>query len=219
MVLYYNHFYKLDKYGTCTYDKNKSFFYHNNLYCCSTLGLEKQITEVSTTKESTKILKNWLQLHRNNPYPSKTEKVMLAYSTRMTITQISNWFGNVRRRIKQQKSCDKSHDSLLESSYDENLHRSLQENAQMIKSSVTSGHPRGNETTPEIDQKIIDNSFQISLDDTYATPDSGLESFTENGDSLESKEDVKNDLKGKCIYYAFLNKTCSIYICIDMLGN
>jgi hypothetical protein len=76
----------------------------------------------------------WLKLHRNNPYPSKTEKVMLAYSTRMTITQISNWFGNARRRIKQQKSCDKSHDSLLESSYDENLHRTLQENAQLIKS-------------------------------------------------------------------------------------
>lgn len=122
---------------------------------------------------------------------------MLAYSTRMTITQISNWFGNARRRIKQQKSCDKSHDSLLESSYDENLHRSLQENAQMIKSSVTSGHPRGNETTPDTDKQLTENSFQISLNDTYVTPDSGLESFTENGDSVQSKEDVKNDQKGK----------------------
>lgn len=209
MVLYYDNFYKVDKYGT--YIRNKNFIYHNYFCSCSTLGLEKQITEVSTTKESTKILQNWLKLHRNNPYPSKTEKVMLAYSTRMTITQISNWFGNARRRIKQQKSCDKSHDSLLESSYDENLHRSLQENAQMIKSSVTSGHPRKNETTPETDQKIIDNSFQTSLNDTYVTPDSGLESFTESGGSLQSKEDGKNDLKGKYIYYAFLHKTCTMY--------
>ncbi|KAK2190479.1 hypothetical protein NP493_78g00037 [Ridgeia piscesae] len=45
-------------------------------------------------------LKRWLCRNRNNPYPTKTEKVMLASDASMTITQVSNWFANARRRLK-----------------------------------------------------------------------------------------------------------------------
>ncbi|XP_071172082.1 homeobox protein araucan-like [Mytilus edulis] len=59
--------------------------------------------DIPATKQSSRVLKTWLREHRKNPYPTKTEKVMLAFSTRMTMTQISNWFANARRRMKQQK--------------------------------------------------------------------------------------------------------------------
>jgi hypothetical protein len=50
--------------------------------------------------------------HKKNPYPTKTEKVMLAYAGRMTMTQISNWFANARRRMKQQKG-RRGHDRMV----------------------------------------------------------------------------------------------------------
>uniref|UniRef100_A0A3P8WI32 Mohawk homeobox b n=1 Tax=Cynoglossus semilaevis TaxID=244447 RepID=A0A3P8WI32_CYNSE len=45
-------------------------------------------------------LKHWLYKHRNNPYPTKTEKVLLALGSHMTLVQVSNWFANARRRLK-----------------------------------------------------------------------------------------------------------------------
>jgi hypothetical protein len=59
------------------------------------------------------LLKTWLREHKKNPYPTKTEKVMLAYAGRMTMTQISNWFANARRRMKQQKDQGSISDSAL----------------------------------------------------------------------------------------------------------
>ena len=38
---------------------------------------------------------------------------MLAYAGRMTMTQISNWFANARRRMKQQKDQGSTSDSAL----------------------------------------------------------------------------------------------------------
>ncbi|XP_054452634.1 homeobox protein Mohawk-like [Anoplopoma fimbria] len=45
-------------------------------------------------------LKHWLYKHRDNPYPTKTEKVLLALGSQMTLVQVSNWFANARRRLK-----------------------------------------------------------------------------------------------------------------------
>ncbi|XP_076837209.1 homeobox protein Mohawk-like [Brachyhypopomus gauderio] len=45
-------------------------------------------------------LKQWLYKHRDNPYPSKTEKILLALGSHMTLVQVSNWFANARRRLK-----------------------------------------------------------------------------------------------------------------------
>ncbi|KAF7223041.1 homeobox protein Mohawk [Nothobranchius furzeri] len=45
-------------------------------------------------------LKHWLYKHRENPYPTKTEKVLLALGSQMTLVQVSNWFANARRRLK-----------------------------------------------------------------------------------------------------------------------
>ncbi|XP_029503807.1 homeobox protein Mohawk-like [Oncorhynchus nerka] len=45
-------------------------------------------------------LKQWLYQHRDNPYPTKTEKTLLALGSHMTLVQVSNWFANARRRLK-----------------------------------------------------------------------------------------------------------------------
>uniref|UniRef100_A0A3P8RXH9 Iroquois homeobox 1b n=1 Tax=Amphiprion percula TaxID=161767 RepID=A0A3P8RXH9_AMPPE len=56
----------------------------------------------TATRETTSTLKAWLQEHQKNPYPTKGEKIMLAIITRMTLTQVSTWFANARRRLKKE---------------------------------------------------------------------------------------------------------------------
>uniref|UniRef100_T1J2A9 Homeobox domain-containing protein n=1 Tax=Strigamia maritima TaxID=126957 RepID=T1J2A9_STRMM len=53
------------------------------------------------TREMTATLKAWLNEHKKNPYPTKAEKIMLAIITKMTLTQVSTWFANARRRLKK----------------------------------------------------------------------------------------------------------------------
>ncbi|XDV18189.1 hypothetical protein PO909_023942 [Leuciscus waleckii] len=56
----------------------------------------------NATRETTSTLKTWLYEHRRNPYPTKGEKIMLAIITKMTLTQVSTWFANARRRLKKE---------------------------------------------------------------------------------------------------------------------
>ena len=56
----------------------------------------------NATRETTAVLKQWLAGHRKNPYPTKGEKIMLAIISKMTLTQVSTWFANARRRLKKE---------------------------------------------------------------------------------------------------------------------
>jgi len=84
----------------------------------------------NATRESTQALKAWLSEHRKNPYPTKAEKVMLALVSRMTLTQVSTWFANARRRLKKENKMTWSPrnncaESLHDSDQEENLSTSL----------------------------------------------------------------------------------------------
>ena len=46
----------------------------------------------------TEIFENWLKDHLHDPYPSKSEKQELSFKTGLTLTQVSNWYMNVRKR-------------------------------------------------------------------------------------------------------------------------
>ncbi|TKR92465.1 hypothetical protein L596_007112 [Steinernema carpocapsae] len=56
----------------------------------------------NATRETTAPLKHWLNEHRKNPYPTKADKYMLARITGMSLTQVSTWFANARRRLKKE---------------------------------------------------------------------------------------------------------------------
>uniref|UniRef100_A0A182NP26 Homeobox domain-containing protein n=1 Tax=Anopheles dirus TaxID=7168 RepID=A0A182NP26_9DIPT len=52
------------------------------------------------TPEIKRMLKDWLVRRRENPYPNREEKKLLAVETGLTYTQICNWFANWRRKLK-----------------------------------------------------------------------------------------------------------------------
>ncbi|OHW97559.1 C2H2 type zinc finger domain-containing protein [Colletotrichum incanum] len=52
------------------------------------------------SRESARILKQWLSNHEDYPYPSHADKQSLQLLTGLTMTQISNWLANARRRQK-----------------------------------------------------------------------------------------------------------------------
>ncbi|KAI9167141.1 Homeobox protein 4 [Paramyrothecium foliicola] len=54
------------------------------------------------SRESVRIMKNWLNTHTRHPYPSDEEKEMLQRQTGLNKVQITNWFANARRRGKVQ---------------------------------------------------------------------------------------------------------------------
>ena len=54
------------------------------------------------SRDSVRILKNWLSTHHRHPYPSEVEKEMLQRQTGLNKTQITNWLANARRRGKVQ---------------------------------------------------------------------------------------------------------------------
>ncbi|XP_054701475.1 iroquois-class homeodomain protein IRX-2-like [Grus americana] len=71
--------------------------------CCQQpLPVEPGRAKAAAARESTGALKAWLARHPRNPYPSKGEKVMLAVVSRMSLTQVSTWFANARRRLKKE---------------------------------------------------------------------------------------------------------------------
>lgn len=45
-------------------------------------------------------LKQWLYKHRDNPYPTKTEKILLALGSQMTLVQVSRVPGALRAALR-----------------------------------------------------------------------------------------------------------------------
>nr|1PUF_B Chain B, Pre-B-cell leukemia transcription factor-1 [Homo sapiens] len=52
-------------------------------------------------KQATEILNEYFYSHLSNPYPSEEAKEELAKKCGITVSQVSNWFGNKRIRYKK----------------------------------------------------------------------------------------------------------------------
>jgi len=52
------------------------------------------------TRVMIKILKDWVDEHKDHPYPSEEDKEGLMIKTGLTATQVTNWLANHRRRSK-----------------------------------------------------------------------------------------------------------------------
>ncbi|PPJ50974.1 hypothetical protein CBER1_06847 [Cercospora berteroae] len=66
-------------------------------------------------KQSTEIMKTWFDQNIANPYPSEEQKAIFSNATGISMTQVSNWFINHRRRCpelrdKREKSRGSSRD-------------------------------------------------------------------------------------------------------------
>nr|XP_060644279.1 iroquois-class homeodomain protein IRX-5 [Anolis sagrei ordinatus] len=90
----------------------------------------------NATRDATATLKAWLNEHRKNPYPTKGEKIMLAIITKMTLTQVSTWFANARRRLKKENKMtwtprNRSEDEEEEENID--LEKNDEEDAQKVE--------------------------------------------------------------------------------------
>lgn len=46
----------------------------------------------NASRKATGILKEWLNNHKNNPYPTKAQKSELAAATGMNVSQVGNFF-------------------------------------------------------------------------------------------------------------------------------
>ncbi|CAD5211265.1 unnamed protein product [Bursaphelenchus xylophilus] len=53
------------------------------------------------SKQATQILNDYFHAHIGNPYPSEEVKEELARQCQITVSQVSNWFGNKRIRYKK----------------------------------------------------------------------------------------------------------------------
>ncbi|XP_030852717.1 homeobox protein Mohawk-like isoform X1 [Strongylocentrotus purpuratus] len=61
---------------------------------------EKVRHKRQTMKSMARPLKQWLYHHKDYPYPNRKEKLHLSMESTMTLVQVSNWFANARRRLK-----------------------------------------------------------------------------------------------------------------------
>ncbi|XP_045564724.1 iroquois-class homeodomain protein IRX-5 [Salmo salar] len=113
----------------------------------------------NATRDATATLKAWLNEHRKNPYPTKGEKIMLAIITKMTLTQVSTWFANARRRLKKENKMTWTPRNRSEDEEeDENI--DLEKNDDDEPSKPTD---KGDSTDTESDHKLL-NSGDIVCD-------------------------------------------------------
>ncbi|CAH2283766.1 iroquois-class homeodomain irx-2 [Pelobates cultripes] len=146
----------------------------------------------NATRDATATLKAWLQEHRKNPYPTKGEKIMLAIITKMTLTQVSTWFANARRRLKKENKMtwaprNKSED---EDEDDGDGERGKEDHSDKVQdSNETSAEDEG--ISLHVDS-MTDHSCSAESDGEKLPCRSGdhlCESGTESKDKYEDDED------------------------------
>ncbi|KAK5732144.1 homeodomain superfamily [Elasticomyces elasticus] len=62
-------------------------------------------------KQSTEIMKTWFDRNITNPYPSEDQKALFSRATGISMTQVSNWFINHRRRCPELRDRRERHRS------------------------------------------------------------------------------------------------------------
>uniref|UniRef100_A0A3B5BBA2 Iroquois-class homeodomain protein IRX-5-like n=1 Tax=Stegastes partitus TaxID=144197 RepID=A0A3B5BBA2_9TELE len=120
----------------------------------------------NATRDATATLKAWLSEHRKNPYPTKGEKIMLAIITKMTLTQVSTWFANARRRLKKENKMtwtprNRSEDEEEEDNID--LERNEEDEEPMKPGGDETTEPKS-EAGDDTDRGFTDPDFKDSGD-------------------------------------------------------
>ncbi|XP_062307650.1 pre-B-cell leukemia transcription factor 3b isoform X3 [Osmerus eperlanus] len=144
------------------------------------------------SKQATEILNEYFYSHLSNPYPSEEAKEELAKKCSITVSQVSNWFGN--KRIRYKKNIGK-----------------FQEEANLYaaKTAVTAAHAvaaavqnsqTNSPTTPNSGFQMKDEEFQLdsaesknSLLTNMFTGSSGSFNLPNSGDMFLSMQSLNGD--------------------------
>uniref|UniRef100_A0A3Q2D5R8 Iroquois homeobox 4b n=1 Tax=Cyprinodon variegatus TaxID=28743 RepID=A0A3Q2D5R8_CYPVA len=134
-------------------------------YSCSDSSSRRK----NATRETTSTLKAWLQEHQKNPYPTKGEKIMLAIITRMTLTQVSTWFANARRRLKKENKVTWS-PRACKSSDERGCDEDSREAEKPLRSS-THIHGKANQRCDPEDFDMVESDASDSDPKSHAQPE------------------------------------------------
>ncbi|XP_009302361.1 pre-B-cell leukemia transcription factor 3b isoform X2 [Danio rerio] len=144
------------------------------------------------SKQATEILNEYFYSHLSNPYPSEEAKEELAKKCSITVSQVSNWFGN--KRIRYKKNIGK-----------------FQEEANLYaaKTAVTAAHAAAaavqnsqtnSPTTPNSGFQMKDEEFQLdsaenknTLLTNMFTGSSGSFNLPNSGDLFMSMQNLNGD--------------------------
>ncbi|XP_061450140.1 iroquois-class homeodomain protein IRX-5 isoform X2 [Rhineura floridana] len=133
----------------------------------------------NATRDATATLKAWLNEHRKNPYPTKGEKIMLAIITKMTLTQVSTWFANARRRLKKENKMtwtprNRSEDEEEEENIDlekndEEEPQKLEEKAALEAAEISAADQKGAASGKEADGALSDSDCKEAPEEALST--------------------------------------------------
>ncbi|XP_005799038.1 iroquois-class homeodomain protein irx-1-A-like [Xiphophorus maculatus] len=148
------------------------------------------------TRESTGALKAWLNEHLKNPYPTKGEKIMLAIITKMSLTQVSTWFANARRRLKKENrvswaSKSKSDEEDEEQEGESDEEEGPLQKCNLVKQDDEAEHHDGQEAADEPEPER-----SAAAEERLEVQEAGAEKKAGSGDSdhtsstSESKENI-----------------------------
>jgi uncharacterized membrane protein len=88
--------------------------YHHNLPAAVThlSKVSYDSPRYKLTPERAIPLIKWFEEHKEHPYPSRQEKMLLCQTTQLTFTQVSTWFANARRRMKKAAQEDEENEDI-----------------------------------------------------------------------------------------------------------
>ncbi|XP_017555490.1 iroquois-class homeodomain protein IRX-3b [Pygocentrus nattereri] len=164
----------------------------------------------NATRESTSTLKAWLSEHRKNPYPTKGEKIMLAIITKMTLTQVSTWFANARRRLKKEnkmtwapktRTDEEGNVYVSDNDEGEDEDKRDEDEEEIDLENIDTENIESKEEHPDYrsdlkpDSKVTDRSDSEGFEDSRGQEKSFLKSVMK--DSRDSRAEAERDDHGK----------------------
>ncbi|XP_022526455.1 pre-B-cell leukemia transcription factor 3b isoform X3 [Astyanax mexicanus] len=144
------------------------------------------------SKQATEILNEYFYSHLSNPYPSEEAKEELAKKCSITVSQVSNWFGN--KRIRYKKNIGKFQEEA-------NLYAAKTAvNAAHAVAAAVQNSQTNSPTTPNSGFQMKDEEFQLdsaenknSLLTNMFTGSSGSFNLPNSGDMFMSMQNPNGD--------------------------
>ncbi|XP_070844871.1 pre-B-cell leukemia transcription factor 3-like isoform X2 [Chaetodon trifascialis] len=109
------------------------------------------------SKQATEILNEYFYSHLSNPYPSEEAKEELAKKCSITVSQVSNWFGN--KRIRYKKNIGKFQEEA-------NLYAAKTAVTATQAAAAAVNSQDNSPTTPNSGFLMKDEDFQLDADDS-----------------------------------------------------